>query len=90
MIRLFVKDVSVIGRNTAGVRLMKLEVKEKVVAVEKLSAPENGEPSAQGNGRHDDGDNGKGGESPKKPMQDTPNGSEKKSFRQHDEPIIIA
>ena len=38
MIRMFVKDISVIGRNTGGVRLMKLDEKEKVVAVEKVSS----------------------------------------------------
>ena len=37
MIRLFVKDVSVIGRNTGGVRLMKLDEGEKIVALEKIS-----------------------------------------------------
>ncbi len=36
MIRIFVKDISVIGRNTGGVRLMKLDEGEKVVAVEKV------------------------------------------------------
>lgn len=44
MIRLFVKDISVIGRNTGGVRLMKLEEKEKVVAMEKVVADEGEEP----------------------------------------------
>jgi len=37
MIRLFVKDVSVIGRNTGGVRLMKLDEGERIVALEKIS-----------------------------------------------------
>ena len=45
MIRLFVKDISVIGRNTGGVRLMKLEEKEKVVAMEKVVAEEGEEPA---------------------------------------------
>jgi DNA gyrase subunit A len=40
MIRMFVKDVSVIGRNTAGVRLMKLEEGERVVAIEKVAGEE--------------------------------------------------
>ncbi|MCX8175312.1 MAG: DNA gyrase subunit A [Candidatus Micrarchaeota archaeon] len=40
MIRLPVRDVSVIGRNTAGVRLMKLEEGEKIAAVEKISGDE--------------------------------------------------
>lgn len=47
MIRLFVKDVSVIGRNTGGVRLMKLDEGEKIVALEKIS-PDEAEPAAQG------------------------------------------
>ncbi|MCX6771855.1 MAG: DNA gyrase subunit A [Candidatus Micrarchaeota archaeon] len=38
MIRLLVKDVSIIGRNTGGVRLMKLDEGEKVVALEKVAA----------------------------------------------------
>jgi DNA gyrase subunit A len=46
MIRLFVKDVSVIGRNTGGVRLMKLDEGEKIVALEKIS-PDAAEPAAQ-------------------------------------------
>jgi DNA gyrase subunit A len=33
IIRLRVKDISVIGRNTQGVRLINLEEKEKVVSV---------------------------------------------------------
>ncbi|MCX6770069.1 MAG: DNA gyrase subunit A [Candidatus Micrarchaeota archaeon] len=37
MIRMFVKHVSVIGRNTGGVRLMKMDEKEKIVALEKVS-----------------------------------------------------
>lgn len=45
MIRLFVKDISVIGRNTGGVRLMKLEEGEKVVAMDKV-ASENGDAAA--------------------------------------------
>jgi DNA gyrase subunit A len=41
VIRMPVADISVIGRNTKGVRIMKLEEGEKVVAVERL-AKENG------------------------------------------------
>jgi len=37
IIRMFVQDINVIGRNTGGVRLMKLEGGEKVVAMEKIS-----------------------------------------------------
>ncbi|MFH1306138.1 MAG: DNA gyrase subunit A, partial [Candidatus Micrarchaeota archaeon] len=40
-IRMPVKDVSVLGRNTQGVRLMKLDGGERIVAIEHL-APENG------------------------------------------------
>ena len=42
IIRMFVADISVIGRNTGGVRLMKLEGGEKVVAMEKISGNGNG------------------------------------------------
>ena len=42
IIRMFVKDISVIGRNTGGVRLMKLAEGEKVVAVEKVHVEGNG------------------------------------------------
>lgn len=42
MIRMEVKDISVIGRNTGGVRLMKLDDKEKIVAMDKVKG-ENGE-----------------------------------------------
>jgi DNA gyrase subunit A len=47
MIRLFVKDVSIIGRNTGGVRLMKMDEKEKIVAIEKVSADADGAPDAK-------------------------------------------
>jgi len=55
MIRLFVKDVSIIGRNTGGVRLMKLDDGEKVVALEKVAADADG-----GDGKQDSGEE-KGG-----------------------------
>ncbi|MDE1798721.1 MAG: DNA gyrase subunit A, partial [Candidatus Micrarchaeota archaeon] len=48
VIRIPVKDISVIGRNTQGVRLMKLDEGEKVVAIEHL-IPE-AEGSGNGNG----------------------------------------
>jgi len=49
IIRLHVKDISVIGRNTGGVRLMKLDGGEKVVAMEKIAGNGNGgEPPAGG------------------------------------------
>jgi len=46
VIRMPVKDISVVGRNTMGVRLMRLDEDEKVVAVEHLTP----EPDANGNG----------------------------------------
>jgi len=53
MIRMAVKDISVIGRNTGGVKLMKLDGKEKVVAMDKLGGengkdevPDGGQPKA--------------------------------------------
>jgi DNA gyrase subunit A len=62
MIRLFVKDISVIGRNTGGVRLMKLDEGEKVVAIDKV-AGENG------NG---DGEAGDAKDAPKQPPGEPP------------------
>ncbi len=46
IIRLRVKDISVIGRNTQGVRLINLEDQEKVVSVARSAAreEENGDP----------------------------------------------
>jgi len=85
MIRLHVKDVSIIGRNTGGVRLMKLDEKEKVVALEKVAADadENGE--AKGNGK------GKKDEPPQMPPAET-KGKEKQKEEEKKahEPIIIA
>ena len=80
MIRMFVKGINVIGRNTGGVRLMKLEEKEKVVAVEKV-------PAESGNG------NGNGGEdanAPKPPAGNQPAESGKKNPEPPVEPIIFA
>lgn len=37
IIRMFVKDINVIGRNTAGVRLMRIDNDEKVVAIERIA-----------------------------------------------------
>ena len=59
MIRMFVKDISVIGRNTGGVRLMKLDEKEKVVAVEKVSSV-GGETKGDGTGEGPKDGNGGG------------------------------
>ncbi|VVB56593.1 DNA gyrase subunit A [uncultured archaeon] len=47
VIRMPVKDISVVGRNTMGVRLMKLDEGEKVVALEHLTPEPSGE---NGNG----------------------------------------
>jgi len=46
IIRLRVKDISVIGRNTQGVRLINPEEQEKVVSVARSAArdEENGDP----------------------------------------------
>ena len=79
MIRMFVKGISVIGRNTGGVRLMKLEEKEKVVAVEKV-------PAESGNG------NGNGGtmSAPATPPGRQHAESEKKKPEPPIEPIIFA
>ncbi len=49
VIRMPVKDISVVGRNTMGVRLMKLDEGEKVVAVEHLTPEPSGE-NGNGNG----------------------------------------
>ena len=62
MIRLFVKDVSIIGRNTGGVRLMKLEDGEKVVALEKVAAD-----ADEGYGNGNEGGEESKGEPPKPP-----------------------
>lgn len=43
IIRMKVKDISIIGRNTQGVRLISLDDKEKVTAVAKLAESEEGE-----------------------------------------------
>ena len=43
IIRMKVKDISVIGRNTQGVRLIALDEKEKVVAIAKLAESEEDE-----------------------------------------------
>jgi DNA gyrase subunit A len=82
MIRLFVKDVSVIGRNTSGVRLMKLDGEEKVVAIEKIGAEEGGEPG-NGKGEKDSG------QEPKQ-KEDGKSGKENEKKEDQPEPIIIA
>jgi len=90
MIRLFVKDVSIIGRNTGGVRLMKLDEKEKVVALEKVGAEEDGgngkgEESKPPEGKGGAGDGGKKDEPPK-PQAKGRKDEKKDSI----DPIIIA
>ena len=51
VIRMPVRDISVVGRNTMGVRLMKLDEGEKVVAVEHMT-PEPGPENGNGNGKN--------------------------------------
>ncbi|MBF0492222.1 MAG: DNA gyrase subunit A [Deltaproteobacteria bacterium] len=48
IIRLKVKDISIIGRNTQGVRLLNVDEKEKVTAVAKLAESEEEEVSVEG------------------------------------------
>ncbi|MCC6747659.1 MAG: DNA gyrase subunit A [Deltaproteobacteria bacterium] len=56
VIRMRVKDISVIGRNTQGVRLIRLDESERVVSVERLAETEElGEEPGSG-----EGDNGRG------------------------------
>ena len=74
IIRMNVKDISVIGRNTGGVRLMKLAEGEKVVAVEKLVI--------EGNGN--------GGEEKKDTPKQPPSGKQAKKGEPNQEPIIYA
>jgi DNA gyrase subunit A len=42
IIRMPAKNISVIGRNTQGVRIMKLEAGDKVVGIAKVEANDNG------------------------------------------------
>ncbi|MFA6328875.1 MAG: DNA gyrase subunit A [Candidatus Micrarchaeia archaeon] len=84
MIRLFVKDVSIIGRNTGGVRLMKLDDGEKVVALEKVGAE-----SDDGNGKEDGEGNGERKDEPPQPPG-APEAKEKKGGNEKIEPVIIA
>jgi DNA gyrase subunit A len=48
VIRLPVKDISVIGRNTQGVRLIRLDEEERVLAVERLAETDNGDEGTDG------------------------------------------
>jgi DNA gyrase subunit A len=41
MVRINVNEISIVGRNTKGVRLMTLSVEEKLVAIERLALEEN-------------------------------------------------
>lgn len=88
MIRMFVSGISVIGRNTGGVRLMKLAEGEKVVALDKVAgdAADAGgekkeEPKGPGDGKDTPKDGGKGG----RPPQSNPKKKEPEL-----EPIIFA
>lgn len=86
IIRMRVSDIGVIGRNTGGVRLMKLDEKEKVVAVEKLHVE-------NGNGGNGAGE-GKGKDEPKPPQPpgETPEekGAQKKQPAASPDDIIYA
>jgi len=53
IIRISASDVSVIGRNTKGVRLINLEENEKVVAIAPIHE------NVDGNGKEDPGTDGK-------------------------------
>ncbi len=44
--RIPVADISIIGRNTQGVRIMSLEEDDKLVAVKRVPKEENGEKEA--------------------------------------------
>jgi DNA gyrase subunit A len=46
LVRVPIAEVSVLGRNTQGVRLMKLEQDEKLVGVERVAAEEDGDEAA--------------------------------------------
>ena len=97
MIRLFVKDVSIIGRNTGGVRLMKLDDGEKVVALEKVAADAD-DGSGNGNGEESKGEPPKPPAAPQEPQaqQKEAEGAkakgkkEAKEKKDAPEPIIIA
>lgn len=60
IIRTAADDISVIGRATAGVRLINLDVEERVAAVSRVAESEE-EAEAEGNGEN--GENGESGES---------------------------
>lgn len=60
VIRFPARDVSVIGRNTQGVRLIELDGEERVVAVARLAERET-EQEGRTNGGANDGDSGSGG-----------------------------
>lgn len=77
IIRLPVNGISVIGRNTGGVRLMKLDEGEKVVAMEKVVI-ESGNGGSGGNG------------APKPPAAPDEKPPEKKKLPAKKEDIIIA
>ncbi len=72
VIRIPASDISVIGRNTAGVRIMRLEEGEKVAAVARL-IKENGN-GENGNGHNGNSGNGNPGsvENPKKENSNSP------------------
>lgn len=77
MIRMFVKDVSIIGRNTGGVRLMKLDEGEKIVAIEKVASEYS-----------DEGGNGSSGKKDEPPVAPAGKKEERKEEKKKDEPPI--
>jgi len=89
MIRMFVKHINVIGRNTGGVRLMKLAEGEKVVAMDKVIS-DGVEPEGNGKGETE-------GKPPGDPPSEKPHekkqstaSKEKKPPEPPLEPIIFA
>ena len=94
MIRMFVRDISVIGRNTSGVRLMKLDEKEKVVAVEKLASDEEGDDGEKKQGKPGGApkDGGNGAETKHADKKEEGKADKKKEKKKEEEiePIIYA
>ncbi len=86
MIRLYVKGVSVIGRNTGGVRLMKMDKGETVVAIEKMATEEEENGSAEKKKEEKD----KPDEPPPSPASKPPAKKEKEPAPPKQEPIIFA
>jgi len=82
MIRMFVSGISVIGRNTGGVRLMKLADGEKVVALDKVAGE-----AAEAGGEKKEGPKNPPGEPPEEEKKE---GAPRKKPETPLEPIIFA